>query len=75
MDKIGIKYQYASRAVCAYADDFLGKRPGCAFIGASVIIRTNTVFNFVTIHVACFIYVYSTQTKSYVSMNVTDRRV
>ena len=75
MDKIGIKYQCASRAVCAYADVFLGKRPGCAFIGASVLIRKTTVFNFVTIHVACFIYVYSTQTKSYVSMYVTEGRV
>ena len=41
--KIGIIYQYASRAVCAYAYVF-GKRPGCALIGgACALIRTNTV--------------------------------
>ena len=38
-----VKYQYASRAVCAYARGFR-KRPGCALFGACALIRTNTVF-------------------------------
>ena len=38
-----VKYQYARRAVCAYARVFR-KRPGCALIGACALIRTNTVF-------------------------------
>ena len=42
MCKIGIKYQYACQAVCAYAHDFR-KRPGCVLIGACALIRTNTV--------------------------------
>ena len=42
MCKIGIKYQYFNRVVCAYAHFFL-KRPGCALIGACALIRTNTV--------------------------------
>ena len=37
-----VKYQYASRAVCAYAHVFR-KRSGCALIGACALIRTNTV--------------------------------
>ena len=45
MCKIGIEYQYASRAVCAYAYVF-GKRPGCALIGAYALIRKNTVCTF-----------------------------
>ena len=40
--KIGIKYQYIGRAVCAHAHLFR-KRPGCALIGACALIRTNTV--------------------------------
>ena len=44
MCKIGIKYQYASRAVCAYAY-VVEKLPGCALIGACVLIRTNTVLS------------------------------
>ena len=42
MSKIGIKYQYPSRVVCAYAQIFQ-KRPGCVLIGACVLIRTNRV--------------------------------
>ena len=42
--KNGVKYQYASRAVCAYAHIFR-KRPGYALIGACALIRTNTVFD------------------------------
>ena len=42
MCKIGIKYQYFNRVVCAYAQIFQ-KRPGCALIGACALIRTNTV--------------------------------
>ena len=42
MCEIGIKYQYASPAVCAYVHGS-GKRPGCALIGACVLIRTNMV--------------------------------
>ena len=37
-----VKNRYASQAVCAYAH-VLGKRPGCALIGACALIRTNTV--------------------------------
>ena len=37
-----VKYQYARRALCAYARVFQ-KRPGCALIGACALIRTNTV--------------------------------
>ena len=40
-----VKYQYARRAVCAYARVFR-KRPGCALIGACALIRTNTVYHF-----------------------------
>ena len=42
MCKIGIKYQKASRTVCAYGHIFR-KRSGCALIGACALIRTNTV--------------------------------
>ena len=42
MCKIGINYQYATRAVCAYAHSFRKLR-GCALIGACALIRTNTV--------------------------------
>ena len=42
MCKTVVKYQYVSRALCAYEPDFL-KRPGCVLIGACVLIRTNTV--------------------------------
>ena len=42
MCKIGIKCQFVSRAICAYAHD-VRKRPGCALIGACALIRTNTV--------------------------------
>ena len=45
MCKIGIKYQYFSRVVCAYAQ-ILQKRPGCALIGACALIRTNMVIKF-----------------------------
>ena len=38
-----VKYQYASRAVCSYANVFRNW-PGCALIGAVALIRTNTVF-------------------------------
>ena len=44
MCRIGVKYQYTIRVVCAYAYVF-PKRPGCALIGACVLIRTNTVLN------------------------------
>ena len=37
-----VKYQYARRAVCAYARVFR-KRPGCALIGTCALIRTNAV--------------------------------
>ena len=37
-----LKYQYASRAVWAYAH-VLRKIPGCALIGACTLIRTNMV--------------------------------
>ena len=37
MCKIGVIYYNASRAVCAYALDFW-KLPGCALIGACVLI-------------------------------------
>ena len=40
--RIGVKYQYTIRVVCAYARVFR-KRPGCALIGACALIRTNTV--------------------------------
>ena len=40
--KIGLKCQYASRAVCAYVHIFQ-KIPGCALIAACVLIGTNTV--------------------------------
>ena len=40
--KFGIKYQYSSRAVCAYEHVFW-KQPGCALIGACALIGTNTV--------------------------------
>ena len=36
------KYQYASRAVCAYALGFR-KRPECGLVGTCTLIRTNTV--------------------------------
>ena len=42
MFKIGIIYQYASRAVCTYAHIFW-KRAGCVLIVACALIRTNTV--------------------------------
>ena len=42
MCTIGVNYQYASRAVCAYAHVFCNQA-GCALIGACVLIRTNTV--------------------------------
>ena len=42
MCKIGLKYQYASWAVCVYAYIF-GKRPWCALIGACALIGTYTV--------------------------------
>ena len=45
MCKIGIKYQYASRAVCAYAYVFW-ETAGCGLIGACALIRTNTVVCF-----------------------------
>ena len=50
MFTIGLKCQYASREVCAYAHDFW-KRPECALIGACALSRTNTVYK-----VADFIY-------------------
>ena len=37
-----LKYQYASRTLCAYAHVFR-KRPGCALIGACALIRMNTI--------------------------------
>ena len=37
-----VKYQYAGRAVCAYAHGF-HKQLECAFIGACALIRTNIV--------------------------------
>ena len=37
-----MKYQYVSLVVCAYAHA-LRKRPGCALIGACVLIRMSTV--------------------------------
>ena len=37
-----VKYKYASRTVCGYANDFR-KSPGCALIGACVLIRMNMV--------------------------------
>ena len=40
--RIGVKYHYTIRVVCAYAIVFR-KRPGCALIGACALIRTNTV--------------------------------
>ena len=43
MCRIDVKYQYAIRAVCAYACVFL-KRPGCALIGACALIRTNMLY-------------------------------
>ena len=43
MCKIGTKYQYCSRVVCACAQLFQ-KQPGCALIGACALIRTNTVY-------------------------------
>ena len=42
MCQIAVKYEYASRAVCAYAHIFR-KRRGCALIGACALIRMNTV--------------------------------
>ena len=42
MCKIGIKYQYFSRVVRAYAPIFQ-KQPACALIGACALIRTNRV--------------------------------
>ena len=42
MCKIDVKYRYANRAVCAM-NVFL-KQPGCAFIGACVLIRMNAVY-------------------------------
>ena len=38
MSKICAKYQYASRAVCAYAHIFQNS-PGCALIGACALIK------------------------------------
>ena len=40
--KIDVKCQYAGRTLWAYAYVFQ-KRPGCALIGACVLIRTNAV--------------------------------
>ena len=40
---IGVKYQYACRALCAYAYDFQNQQM-CALIGACALIRTNTVY-------------------------------
>ena len=40
---ISVKYQYASRTVCAYVYVFR-KRPGCALIGACALIRMDMVF-------------------------------
>ena len=45
MCRIGVKYQYTIRAVCAHAYVFQ-KRPGCALIGGCALIRTNTVNNY-----------------------------
>ena len=42
MYKLGVQYQYAIPAVCAYAHNFLEQK-GCALIGACVLIRMNTV--------------------------------
>ena len=47
--KIGIKWQFASRAVCAYAHDFR-KRPGSTLIGACALIRTNMVPHILTFY-------------------------
>ena len=44
MCKIGIKYQYLSRVVCAYAQIFQ-KRPGCVLIGACALIRIISVLD------------------------------
>ena len=45
MCRIGVKYLYTIRAVCAYAYVFR-KRPGCALIGACALIRTIMVYPF-----------------------------
>ena len=50
MCKFGIKYQYAGRAVCAYAYVFW-KRPGCVLIGACSLIRTNTVYQIYLLYI------------------------
>ena len=42
MCRIGVKYKYNTRAVCAYACVFR-EGPGSALIGACVLIRTNMV--------------------------------
>ena len=42
--KIGVNYQYVSRAMCAYEHDFQ-KRLWCVVIGACALIRTNMVVN------------------------------
>ena len=42
MCKIGVNYQYISRAMCTYEHDFFfRKRLGCAVIGACALIRMN----------------------------------
>ena len=43
MCKFGLKYQYAGRALCAFAHIFR-ERLGCALIGACALIRMNTVY-------------------------------
>ena len=44
MCKIGVNYQYVSRAMCAYEHVFQ-KRLGCAVIVACALISTNMVDN------------------------------
>ena len=60
MCKIGIKWQFPDRAVCAYAHDFRN-RPGRVLIGACALIRANTILQSYAVKVnasLCNIHIY-----------------
>ena len=58
MCKVGVKYQNASRAVGTYVHYFR-ICPGCALIGACVLIRMNTVFYDNAILLFCYLWTYN----------------
>ena len=71
MCKTGIKYQCINRVVCAYVHDFR-KRPGCALIGACVLIRTNTAVYYDPVTGLRWIHIFSVaslQDSSYKKQN------